>query len=297
MVDPSDVVAVERLIADLNALRRQSGNPSLGRLAALSGRELTTSTLHDHLTGRRPQLPRWELVSAYVSACRAAAASTGLDARRLGTLEEWKERWLAALNGDHDAACPIRGCSGVDAKTVATPEIVVIDAPSASQAGGHAVNVSTSSIIRDLKWDLSKLEESLPKHSGVLVAMNGPSIGTQFFITKDVTTIGRDPESDIWLNDPTVSRRHAAIFREGDRFAVRDEGSSNGTLLNHRYISTEASLSAYEELGIAEFQFLFIQSTDMRKLRQRQRFHLHSRLIEDVSAGTSPLSSRRPPED
>jgi hypothetical protein len=97
--DNSHEVARERLVSDLNSLRRAAGNPSLGHLVKLSQHRLSKSTLDDHLKGQRSRLPPWRLVSAFVSACHEAAASTGLDVGRLGTLDEWMSVYKAAVEG------------------------------------------------------------------------------------------------------------------------------------------------------------------------------------------------------
>ena len=78
--------------------------------------------------------------------------------------------------------------------------------------------------------------EGLPGDSALLVVKRGPNAGSRFLLDKDLTTAGRHPESDIFLDDVTVSRRHAEFHREGNRFTVRDVGSLNGTYLNRERI-------------------------------------------------------------
>src|SRR3982751_541317 len=63
---------------------------------------------------------------------------------------------------------------------------------------------------------------ALPPASALLVVRRGPNSGSRFLLDSDVTTAGRHPESDIFLDDVTVSRRHAEFLREGDGFVVRD---------------------------------------------------------------------------
>ena len=64
----------------------------------------------------------------------------------------------------------------------------------------------------------------------------GPNAGSRFLLDSDLTTAGRHPDSDIFLDDVTVSRRHAEFYRRGDRFTVRDVGSLNGTYVNRERI-------------------------------------------------------------
>ena len=72
-----------------------------------------------------------------------------------------------------------------------------------------------------------------------------------------LTTAGRHPESDIFLDDVTVSRRHAEFYRQGGRFTVRDVGSLNGTYVNRERIE-EADLSGGDEVQIGKFRLVFL---------------------------------------
>ena len=98
--------------------------------------------------------------------------------------------------------------------------------------------------------------EGLPAGSALLVVKRGPNAGSRFLLDKDVTTAGRHPESDIFLDDVTVSRRHAEFRREGGRFTVRDVGSLNGTYLNRERID-QTDLSGGDEVQIGKFRLVF----------------------------------------
>ena len=76
--------------------------------------------------------------------------------------------------------------------------------------------------------------DALPPGSALLVVKRGPNAGSRFLLDPDVTTAGRHPDSDIFLDDVTVSRRHAEFRREGGGFVVHDVGSLNGTYVNRR---------------------------------------------------------------
>ena len=67
--------------------------------------------------------------------------------------------------------------------------------------------------------------EGLPGSAAMVVVKRGPNAGSKFVLDTDVTRAGRHPDSDIFLDDITVSRRHAEILRRGDGYAVRDAGS------------------------------------------------------------------------
>jgi pSer/pThr/pTyr-binding forkhead associated (FHA) protein len=99
--------------------------------------------------------------------------------------------------------------------------------------------------------------EGLPFDSALLVVKRGPNAGSRFLLDKDLTTAGRHPESDIFLDDVTVSRRHAEFHRQGNHFLVRDVGSLNGSYLNRERID-EASLTSGDEVQIGKFRLVFL---------------------------------------
>jgi hypothetical protein len=101
-----------------------------------------------------------------------------------------------------------------------------------------------------------ELLESLPVGNALLVVQRGPNAGSRFLLDKDLTTVGRHPDSDIFLDDVTVSRRHAEFSREGDRFLVRDVGSLNGTYLNRERIES-TPVSSGDEVQVGKFRLLF----------------------------------------
>jgi pSer/pThr/pTyr-binding forkhead associated (FHA) protein len=98
--------------------------------------------------------------------------------------------------------------------------------------------------------------EDLERGQALLVVKRGPNAGSTFLIDKDVTTTGRHPESDIFLDDVTVSRRHAEIRRNNDQFRVRDLGSLNGTYVNRERVE-ETELAPGDELQIGKFKLVF----------------------------------------
>src|SRR3954469_22824632 len=98
--------------------------------------------------------------------------------------------------------------------------------------------------------------ESLPSGTALLVVKRGPNAGSRFLLDKDVTTAGRHPESDIFLDDVTVSRRHAEFRRDGGRCRVRDVASLNGTYLNRERID-ETDLAGGDEVQIGKFRLVF----------------------------------------
>ncbi len=106
-----------------------------------------------------------------------------------------------------------------------------------------------------------EVEVTLPSHppekgTALLVIKKGPDAGMTFTIDRDSISIGRHPESDIFLDDITVSRRHAEIRREKDRFILIDTGSLNGTYLNRERID-RSPLTSGDEIQIGKYKFLF----------------------------------------
>ena len=98
--------------------------------------------------------------------------------------------------------------------------------------------------------------EALPVGSAMLIVLRGPNAGSRFLLDKDLITAGRHPESDIFLDDVTVSRRHAEFRRNGTTFRVRDVGSLNGTYVNRERIE-EAALANGDEVQIGKFRLVF----------------------------------------
>jgi hypothetical protein len=96
----------------------------------------------------------------------------------------------------------------------------------------------------------------MPVDTGLLVVKRGSNIGARFVLGPADTTVGRHPESDIFLDDVTVSRRHAEIRRANGSFAVHDVGSLNGTYVNRERIE-DGVLTHGDEVQIGKFRLVF----------------------------------------
>jgi pSer/pThr/pTyr-binding forkhead associated (FHA) protein len=101
----------------------------------------------------------------------------------------------------------------------------------------------------------------LKKGVGVLIVRAGPQAGSRFPLENDVTTLGRHPNSEISLDDITVSRRHAEIRKTVDGYEVIDAGSLNGTYVNQERID-RAMLIHGDELQIGKFRLVFFERSD-----------------------------------
>jgi len=100
--------------------------------------------------------------------------------------------------------------------------------------------------------------EEVPEGFGMLVVKRGPNAGSRFVLEHDLTRVGRHPESDIFLDDVTVSRRHADIQRREDKFYVQDKGSLNGTYVNRQRVD-ETPLASGDEQQIGKFKLVFFE--------------------------------------
>jgi len=94
----------------------------------------------------------------------------------------------------------------------------------------------------------------------MLVVTRGSDVGVRFTLDRDIIQAGRHPESDIFLDDITVSRRHAEFVTRDAITTVRDVGSLNGTYVNRNRID-EARLSSGDEVQIGKFKLLYLVAT------------------------------------
>jgi pSer/pThr/pTyr-binding forkhead associated (FHA) protein len=99
--------------------------------------------------------------------------------------------------------------------------------------------------------------DALPAGSALLVVKRGPNAGSRFLLDRPTTSAGRHPESDIFLDDVTVSRRHAEFRRDAGEFVVVDVGSLNGTYVNREPVDT-AVLANGDEVQIGKFRLVFL---------------------------------------
>ncbi len=105
----------------------------------------------------------------------------------------------------------------------------------------------------------AELARNLPPGAKMLVVRNGPNAPAQFLLDQDSTVAGRHANSDILLDDATVSRRHVEFARHGDRIIARDLGSLNGTYLNKERIDT-ATLTNGDDVQIGKFRLVYVAS-------------------------------------
>jgi pSer/pThr/pTyr-binding forkhead associated (FHA) protein len=98
--------------------------------------------------------------------------------------------------------------------------------------------------------------DALPAGHALLVVQRGPGAGSRFLLDTDQVNAGRHPDSEIFLDDVTVSRRHAEFHRTGDDFTVSDAGSLNGTYVNRDRID-RVQLTDGDEVQIGKYRLVF----------------------------------------
>jgi pSer/pThr/pTyr-binding forkhead associated (FHA) protein len=99
--------------------------------------------------------------------------------------------------------------------------------------------------------------EGLPAGAALLVVKRGPNAGSRFLLDQPTTSAGRHPDSDIFLDDVTVSRRHAEFRQDDGEFQVVDVGSLNGTYVNREPVDS-AVLANGDEVQIGKFRLVFL---------------------------------------
>jgi hypothetical protein len=110
----------------------------------------------------------------------------------------------------------------------------------------------------DLSEDAgAALQESGEKGPALVVRSGGGRAGETFFPSGERTQIGRSPECEVFLDDVTVSRRHAELVRNGDTYTITDLGSLNGTYVNRKRIES-AQLEDDDEVQIGKYRLTFL---------------------------------------
>ena len=112
----------------------------------------------------------------------------------------------------------------------------------------------------ELDEELGAALAELPEGMGMLIVRKGPNAGSRFILDAETTALGRHPDSDIFLDDITVSRRHAVVRRVDTGYEVTDVGSLNGTYVDHDRVET-APLPNLADLQIGRYVLVFLLGT------------------------------------
>ena len=131
---------------------------------------------------------------------------------------------------------------------------------SCGAALGGSEQTTTASVTVAVESAMEEVEvalDDLPAGVGMLVVTRGPNSGSRYALHEPLTTAGRHPDSAIFLDDITVSRRHAEVHKVEGGYEVADVGSLNGTYLNRERVE-RARLTDGDELQIGTFKLLFL---------------------------------------
>ena len=107
----------------------------------------------------------------------------------------------------------------------------------------------------------SGVAPNLGPGEAVLVVQRGMGEGASYLLVGDVVTAGREPDSDLFLDDVTVSRQHAELRRMTGGWLLRDVGSLNGTYVNRHRIE-EVALAPGDEVQIGKYRFAYLVGGD-----------------------------------
>jgi hypothetical protein len=122
------------------------------------------------------------------------------------------------------------------------------------EAGAETTLALTPDEVEEARLDLGELGIKGP---ALVVRAGGGLAGEVFSAVGERTTVGRSPDCDVFLDDVTVSRRHATLIHDGSRFLLEDQSSLNGTFLNRRRIET-AELADGDEVQIGKYRLTFL---------------------------------------
>ncbi|MEU3919254.1 FHA domain-containing protein [Streptomyces sp. NPDC002659] len=153
-----------------------------------------------------------------------------------------------------NCGAPLRGGAPAERPSETTSTISI------SGLEAYDSEVTGQTQIPSLSPEAQAAVDALPLGSALLVVRRGPNSGSRFLLDGELTTAGRHPQSDIFLDDVTVSRRHVEFRRGPDgRFSVADVGSLNGTYVNRERIDSVV-LSSGDEVQIGKYRLVFYAS-------------------------------------
>jgi hypothetical protein len=123
--------------------------------------------------------------------------------------------------------------------------------------GDEATMIHEPTVGEPVELSDEELAEMPPGTIGMFVVRHGPKRGSRIALDAQEVTIGRHPESDIFLDDVTVSRRHALVRRVGSGYHVEDAGSLNGTYVNQTRVE-HAALNDGDEVQVGKFKLVYV---------------------------------------
>ena len=151
------------------------------------------------------------------------------------------------LAGEDTGATPV-GAKPAGASPVESTATITFGVPDARESSDRQLSPVDAAAV-----------DALPEGHALLVVQRGPSAGSRFLLDTDVVGAGRHPDSEIFLDDVTVSRRHAEFRRTASGFTVSDVGSLNGTYVNRDRIDS-VELNDADEVQIGKYRLVFFSS-------------------------------------
>ena len=119
-------------------------------------------------------------------------------------------------------------------------------------------DVTQTYTVEELAGEAPPLAEVGIDGPALVVRSGGGRAGEHFVPQGERTTIGRSPDCDVFLDDVTVSRKHAVLAQKDDAFFIEDQGSLNGTFLNRKRIES-GRLENGDELQIGKYKLSFLE--------------------------------------
>nr|NLI50146.1 FHA domain-containing protein [Propionibacterium sp.] len=110
----------------------------------------------------------------------------------------------------------------------------------------------------ELADDQLAVLSDVPRGTPVLLVVRGPNEGTKYVLDADTVTVGRHPQSDIFLDDVTVSRHHAKLSQRLGHTWIADLNSLNGTYVNRALIEGESPLRLGDEVQVGKFRLMYL---------------------------------------
>jgi pSer/pThr/pTyr-binding forkhead associated (FHA) protein len=159
----------------------------------------------------------------------------------------------------HSNAEDARFCSNCGAALRPAPATTGSETSTITISGGGFETGEAAEKSEGLSGADQAAVDALPPGSALLVVRRGPNSGSRFLLDSETTTAGRHPSSDIFLDDVTVSRRHAEFVRADEGFAVRDVGSLNGTYVNRERIDA-TPLVGGDEVQVGKYRLVYYPS-------------------------------------
>ena len=146
-----------------------------------------------------------------------------------------------------------------ESPTTKANRVIGDDSTDSTMGFSREAAAQLSAIDSDITAEEQEAIAALPSGSALLIVRRGPNSGARFLLDTDVATVGRHPDADIFLDDVTVSRRHAEFLRHRTAFEVKDLSSLNGTYFDGVRIDT-ALLTDGAEVQIGKYRLTFYAS-------------------------------------